>query len=72
MMSVESDLILVKENVKHTNGGESIDSIRISLQESEWILATLQEIIPLHTLAVDMLNFSLTTVIATECFVHSV
>ena len=25
----ESNLILVKENVKHTNGGESIDSLRI-------------------------------------------
>ena len=30
------------------NGGESIDSGRISLQESEWILATLDEILPLR------------------------
>ena len=43
--SGESKLILIKENVKHKlYGGESICK---SMQESEWILATLDENLPL-------------------------
>ena len=30
------------------NGGESIDSCRICLQESEWIIVFLDEILPLN------------------------
>ena len=36
----ESKLILVTENVNYTNKMESINVCRVTLQESEWILAT--------------------------------